>query len=105
MIAKDISAMATIHDPSFVLIHMTGSRMNQKEYLDAVRDGTLNYYSADHDAISVKVNGCSATLCGKTRVNAAVYGGGRHTWRLQLDMTLKKKEGKWVFTNSKASTY
>lgn len=105
MIAKDMSAMKEIHDESFVLVHMTGSRMNQKEYLDAVKDGTLNYYTAAHDEISVDVDGDRATLRGRSRVNAAVYGGGRHTWRLQQDMKLKKVHGKWKFTFSQASTY
>ena len=105
MIAKDMAAMAKIHAPSFVLIHMTGAKMNQKEYLAAVKDGTLNYYTADHDDISVSVNGNKATLCGKSRVNAAVYGGGKHTWRLQQDMTLEKIGGEWKFSHSQASTY
>ena len=105
MIAKDMATMAELHAPSFVLIHMTGVKMNQKEYLAAVKNGTLNYYSADHDDISVKVDGNSARLCGKSRVNAAVYGGGKHVWRLQQDMTLEKIGGVWRFTHSQASTY
>lgn len=79
--------------------------MNKEEYLAAVKDGTLNYYSAEHDDISVKVSGNKASLCGKSRVNVAVYGGGKHTWRLQQDMTLEKIGGEWKFTYSKASTY
>ena len=105
MIAKDMAAMAELHALKFVLIHMTGAKMNQKKCLAAVKDGTLNYYSADHDDISVKVDGNRATLCGKSRVNAAVYGGGKHTWRLQQDMTLEKIGGVWKFTHSQASTY
>ena len=105
MIAKDISALARLHDENFVLVHMTGAQMNRQEYLEAVRDGTLNYYSAEHDDIHIQVQGNRATLCGKSRVNAAVYGGGRHTWRLQQDMTLEKKNEKWLLTHSTASTY
>jgi hypothetical protein len=56
---------------------------NRAEFIAAVQDGTLNYYTADHDEINVKIDGNHATLVGKSRVNAAVYGGGRHTWRLQ----------------------
>lgn len=105
MIAKDMAEMAEIHGDAFVLVHMTGQRMNKGEYLAAVKDGTLNYYSADHDDISVSVDGDRATLCGKSRVSAAVYGGGRRTWRLQQDMTLEKTGGAWQFTRSKASPY
>ncbi len=105
MIAKDIEGMAGIHATEFALVHMTGARMDKGEYLAAVKDGTLNYYAAEHDEIAVTVDGDRATLCGKSRVNAAVYGGGRHTWRLQQDMTLERKAGAWRFTHSKASTY
>ena len=39
------------------------------------------------------------------KVLAAVYGGGRHKWRLRGDYTLKKENGEWKLTSSKASTY
>lgn len=105
LIAKDEEGMRRIHGEDFVLIHMTGSRMNKSEFIQAVKDGTLNYYTADHDEISVKIDGNRATLCGKSRVNAAVYGGGKHVWKLQQDMQTEKRGGVWVFTHSKASTY
>lgn len=105
MVDKDMKAMAEVHDASFVLVHMTGSRMNCDEYFDAVKDGTLNYYSAEHDDMEVKITGDTATLTAKSRVTAAVYGGGKHTWRLQQNMKLKKIGGKWKFTFSQASTY
>lgn len=98
-------SLVIFYADSFVLVHMTGTRMNKEEYLAAVKDGTLNYYSAEHDDFSVKVSGNKASLCGKSRVNVAVYGGGKHTWRLQQDMTLEKIGGEWKFTYSKASTY
>lgn len=94
MVDKDMKAMVEVHDASFVLIHMTGSRMNRDEYFDAVKDGTLNYYSAEHDDMEVKITGDTATLTAKSRVTAAVYGGGKHTWRLQQNMKLKKIGGK-----------
>ena len=36
---------------------------------------------------------------------AAVYGGGRHSWRLQMDSQLRKIDGKWLVTYSRASMY
>ena len=33
------------------------------------------------------------------------YGGGRHTWRLQMKSKLAKTNGRWQFVESKASTY
>ena len=46
-----------------------------------------------------------ARLIGRSRVNAAVYGGGRHTWPLQMDSKLKRIGGQWKITWTKASTY
>ena len=44
-------------------------------------------------------------MIGKSRVLAAVYGGGKHSWRLRGDFTLRKEEGRWKFSSSRASTY
>ena len=64
-------------------------------------DGTLNYYSATHEEIQVQLDGDTAVLTGRSKVTAAVFGGGKHTWRLQL----VKKKVEWKFTLSSASTY
>lgn len=105
MIAKDIETIGSLLDESSVLIHMTGTRQPKQEYLRAIKDGTLNYYSVDDDEIIINVDGDKATMTGRSRVNAAVYGGGRHTWRLQIKSTLVKKEGRWLFVEQRASTY
>ena len=47
----------------------------------------------------------SAVLTGKSRVLAAVYGGGKHWWKLRGDFTLRKENNHWKLTGSKASTY
>ena len=114
MIAKDTATLGTLLDENSVLIHMTGTRQPKHEYLRAIKDGTLNYYSVEDDEIIIEVNGApngpqtepiSATMTGRSRVNAAVYGGGRHTWRLQIKSTLVKKDGRWLFVEQRASTY
>ena len=105
MIDKDIETLGSLLDENSVLIHMTGTRQPKHDYLRAIKDGTLNYYSVEDDAIDVKVDGDHATMTGRSRVNAAVYGGGRHTWRLQIQSTLIKKNGRWLFVEQRASTY
>lgn len=93
MIAKDIPALSAVLDDSFVLVHMTGMRQPKAAFLKAVANGTLNYSSAEHDSMDVTVQGNTATLIGKSRVRAAVFGGGWHTWRLEQDLQLVKKGG------------
>ena len=105
MIAKDIAALDSILDDSSVLVHMTGTHQPKKDYLREIKNGTLNYYSVEDDEISITVNGDKAEMTGKSRVNAAVYGGGRHTWKLQIKSKLIKKDGRWSFIEQRASTY
>ena len=105
MISKDKTELERIHDDSFALIHMTGMRQSKAAYIAAIMNGTLNYYSAVHGDVEVKVNGDTASLTGKSKITAAVFGGGKSTWRLQLDLELIRKNGEWYFTLARASTY
>ena len=105
MIEKNQSILLDVLDDSFVLVHMTGMRQSRKAFIRAVEDGTLNYYSADHQRIDVTSQDDTAELVGQSVVNAAVFGGGRHTWRLQLRLKLLQKDDAWKITEAKASTY
>ncbi len=104
---KDGEGIRSICAEDYVLVHMTGMRQSRDGYIEAVADGTLNYYSTEHDSIDVALSpdGASAEIVGRSRVNAAVFGGGRHTWRLQQDLRAEKRNGAWVLVESRASTY
>ena len=105
MIDKDTATLTRIHADNFVLVHMTGMRQNKQQYIQAIADGTLNYYKAEHDKIDITVEGDKARLTGCSRVTAAVFGGGRHTWKLRLQFSLERTNGQWQLTHSQASTY
>ena len=105
MIEKDGFALSELLDESFVLVHMTGMRQSKDAFIRAVENGTLNYYSAQHQNIDVEIDNAKAVLTGQSLVNAAVFGGGRHRWHLQLKIDLIEMGGKWLMTEAKASTY
>ncbi len=105
MVRKDKAELERIHDDSFILYHMTGTMQTKEEYISAILNGTLNYYSAVHEDMQVTVSGSTANFKGKSRVTAAVFGGDRHTWRLELDFELIRKQSEWFFTSASASTY
>lgn len=105
MIAKDVNALRSMMSEDYALQHMTGVRQSREDFLKGLRRGTFNYYSAEHDSIDVKISGESAEMTGKSRVLAAVYGGGKHSWRLRGDFTLRKENESWKLTGSRASTY
>ncbi len=105
MVRKDITLLNEVLDSAFVLRHMTGLRQSKAAFLRAIEDGTLNYFSADHRDIQAELHGDTAVLDGKSVVSAAVFGGGRSTWRLQLRLTLIRGEDTWRITEAKASTF
>ena len=105
MIAKDAEGLRALMAEDYTLTHMTGVKQSAEAFLQGLRDGTFNYDSAEHESIEVTVNGDRAVMTGRSRVLAAVYGGGKHSWRLQGDFTLRKENGTWRFTGSSASTY
>ncbi|MBD5453285.1 MAG: nuclear transport factor 2 family protein [Lachnospiraceae bacterium] len=105
MIKKDTDKLAEILSEEFALHHMTGMVQEKQEFLQAVRQGTLNYFSADHEKIDVQITGEHAVIIGDSRVLAAVFGGGRHTWRLRQTISCKKENSVWLMEKSVASVY
>ena len=85
MVAKDISALNKIYSNDFVLVHMTGMKQNKQEYLRAIENGTLNYFSQNLDEIIIENN---FKFIGRSKVSASVFDGGIHTWRLKLTIEL-----------------
>ena len=105
MVQKDRAELERVHDESFVLLHMTGMRQSKQVYIDSIMNGTLNYYTEETEQLDIQVNGDRAVMTGRSRVNAAVFGGGKHTWRLQLKFDLIKRPDSWKLTSAQASTY
>ena len=105
MIDKDEAGLRSLLSDDYYLRHMTGVKQSVEEFIKGLMNGTFNYFSAEHDDIEVNVAGSTATMIGKSRVLAAVYGGGKNKWRLQGDFTLRKENGIWKLTSSGASTY
>ena len=105
MVEKDRTALSDVLDEIFMLIHMTGMRQSKEAFIKAVENGTLNYYSVEHQNVHVEIHGDTAELIGQSIVRAAVFGSGQHTWRLQLHCKLICRDGIWKITEARASTY
>lgn len=106
-VEKDRDGLESILADDYVLVHITGMRQSKDDYIRAVLDGTLNYYSFEHEGIDAEItdDGMAAHIRGRSIVDAAVFGGARHTWHLQQDLLAKKQGGSWKLEESKASTY
>lgn len=105
MIEKNADGLRSLMTDDYTLLHMTGVKQSAEAFLKGLLDGTFHYYSAEHDRIEVTMSGDHANMIGRSRVLAAVYGGGKHSWRLRGDFTLRKENGRWKFSSSSASTY
>ncbi len=105
MILKDISGLNEIMSDDYELHHMTGLCQKKEDFFRSLQNGQLSYYSAIHEEILVKVHDDIAEMTGKSLVEAAVYGGGKHSWRLQGDFILKKEKGSWKYLSCKVTTY
>ena len=64
MVAKDTATLNRVHTDDFVLVHMTGMRQSKQEYIQAIAEGTLNYYSVEHEQMDIGIDGNHATLMG-----------------------------------------
>ena len=105
MIDKDIKNLAKILSEEFALHHMTGMVQKKQEFLQAIKEGILNYFSAAHEKMDVQITEDCAQIIGDSRVLAAVFGGGRHTWQLRQTISCKKENGAWIMEKSIASVY
>ena len=105
MISKDRRTLEAIHADGFVLTHMTGLRQDKRTYLDSIARGTLNYYSAVTEGLDISIHGDRARMVGKSRVEAAVFGGGQRTWPLQLAFDLTRAADGWKLVSAQASMY
>lgn len=105
MITKDSETLEQLLDEDFVLVHMTGMRQSKTEFISAIRNGILNYYYVEVSEIAIEASGFNAGIIGKSLVNAAVFGGARHTWRLRIDLELTAHNAAWKINKISASTY
>lgn len=105
LISKDTRQLTELLNDKFTLRHMTGMVQSKQEFLQAVRQGTLNYFFASHENIDIQLKGCDALLTGDSLVLAAVFGGGKHTWKLRQTISCKKIGGSWFIEKSVASVY
>ncbi len=105
MINKDIEGLDKLLDESFILIHMTGMRQSKQEFLEYLESGRLNYFSAELENAYMDKDCNLPIMIGQSLVQAAVFGGGRSTWRLQLTLKFRQIKKMWLISEAVASIY
>ncbi|MBQ3963961.1 MAG: nuclear transport factor 2 family protein [Firmicutes bacterium] len=105
MMDKDEALLGRVLADDFVLYHMTGMQQSKEEFIAAILDGTLNYYAEMTQSIAITPLEDHAEILGRSRVAAAVFGGKRGAWDLQLKCELRRGRTGWQFVSARASTF
>jgi hypothetical protein len=104
MIKRNTGEMAKIVDKNFTLTHITGYVQSKEEWFAEIERESMKYYSAKEVVHTVQINGNKAEFMNRNLLDARICGS-RNTWRLQQEMQLEKRNGKWIILNSVASTF
>lgn len=104
-IERDTRRLADLLDDSFVLVHMTGRHQSKAEFLASVGSGELAYFDEVEESCVTHADEDTATLAGKSLVEASPFGSGRSWWRLRLDIDFVRRDGRWLMRRSVASMY
>jgi hypothetical protein len=104
MLDADIRCLETLLDPKFTLTHMTGFVQPRAEWLSAIRSGEMAYHDAREVSIATAVEGDRASIVGRHRVDATIFGS-RGTWRLQLTGELLRRLDRWLIASVVATTF
>ena len=105
MVSKDADSLRNILSDDMRLYHMSGMCQSREDFIGDILDGSLDYHRISIVSMDADVKDDHADVCVRTKTDASVYGGQRHTWRLQMDTVMKKRNGRWMATESRASVF
>lgn len=104
MVAADTRALVALLTADFHLVHMTGYNQSRAEWLSHIDEGRMRYFSSVEEELVVQVDGDRASLRGRSRVSADIWGACGN-WPLQLDIRLVRHQGRWWMSAARACTY
>lgn len=103
-IAQNIQGLESILEDDFRLVHMTGYSQPRVEWLSQVADGQMRYFSDVEERVILHVEGDTATLQSRNKVDARIHGM-RHVWNLELNFDMVKRNGQWIILDAVAHSY
>ena len=103
MVAADIDALDKMLAPGYTLTHITGYKQTRAEWLAQVKSGEMRYFGTEETSVDARIHGDTATLAGRARTTANIWGA-QGTWPLQLEIDLRKLDGRWLMEKAVATT-
>jgi len=85
MVEKDLTTLDQLLAPMMTLTHMTGYVQPKLEWIDQIQNDEMQYLASKEEAITdVVIKGNRASLVGRNRVQAKIWGSHANTWPLQM---------------------
>ncbi|WP_414048893.1 nuclear transport factor 2 family protein [Macrococcus animalis] len=104
MINEDVDRINQLMMEGSFLVHMTGYKQPKREWLKAIEDQSMKYFSSIEENIEIMMKDKKATLIAQNRVDANI-NGMRNTWSLELTIYMVKFEKDWIISHIDAKTY
>lgn len=104
MINQDVNSLKKLIAPDAKFFHITGAEQSRDEWLQQIKIGRMHYFGSKEELFQVAMKDDHAEVISRNQLDARIYGF-RNTWPLQSRTQLKKINGQWLITESRASMY
>ncbi|MDO5093871.1 MAG: nuclear transport factor 2 family protein [Propionibacteriaceae bacterium] len=104
MFAGDVETLDRLLADDFALTHISGYVQPQAEWLAQITSGNMQYHNSDEVSWSVTVDGDTAVVENHSHLDATIYETKR-VWPIAFTFTMVKTDGRWVITQSVATTF
>ncbi|MEJ6348547.1 nuclear transport factor 2 family protein [Holzapfeliella sp. He02] len=89
MINRDTSDLSSLLIDDFYLVHITGVQQSKNDWLGAIENSSMQYFSAEEDQLTFEnLTASKPTIVAKNRVDADI-SGMRRIWNLQLTISFE----------------
>ena len=105
MAEADVAALRSLYAEDMRLMHMTGMVQTGEEFLSGIADGTMRYHGVTVVSVEGESDGRTADVVLRTLTDASVFGGPRHTWRLESRLRMRNGGDGWRIFESSVTTF
>lgn len=104
MLAGDVETLDRLLADDFTATHISGYVQPKAEWLAQIASGDMQYHNSEEVSWNVTVNGDTAIVERRARLDATIYGT-RRVWPIASTATMTKTGGRWVIKQSVATTF
>ena len=99
MAEADIATLGSLYADDMRLVQ------SREEFLSGIADGTMRYHGVTVMSVEGESDGRTADVILRTLTDASVFGGPRHTWRLESRLRMRNGGDGWRIFESSVTTF